>query len=416
MLLIFCNGIPVNNITNNRNLNFLQTNSVMADSSGNILFASNGLFIKDKNDSTMLGGDSINLSSIAYTSSYISTGWSGTQFLVTIPYPGKAHDYLMFNTHIKDDPGVYFVNVVDYHHISMDSAGGLGEVVSHNNLVLADTLTEAFFSAVKHGNGRDWWIVKPQLYTNKYFKFLVTPTGISTGMQNIGAPTESPTYEGQSSFSQDGHYYARIDWITDPWTFDGQLVVMELDICTGDFSNVIVDTLDSAAACGVAFSPNGKYMYVSTYLHIYQYTLQVGPNMINTKKIIATYDGYVSPQPYGFASFWQMFMGPDKKIYCITQSPSDNMTVINQPDMFDTLCDVQPHSFHFGIRNNRTCPNWPNYELGPEPGSPCDTLGLVQAELISNVGLQVFPNPASGFYNIRTTYRATAMPLPPFMM
>ncbi|MBK8845129.1 MAG: T9SS type A sorting domain-containing protein [Bacteroidetes bacterium] len=399
----FSSGLTINTINNNRRLNFLQTNTTMADSTGNLLFSSNGLFIVDRNDSIMMGGDSINLYSAAYSLGSISVGWGCNQGLLSIPHPGHPNEYLMFQVQFNnDDPNVYWINEIDYHHISMDSAGGMGKVISHNNLVLNDSMTESFFSAVKHGNGRDWWLVKLQRNTNSYFKFLVTPTGITMSTQALGPIGESATYEGQSAFSQDGRYYARVDtrldttWITDT----SQVVLMEFDRCTGTFSNLIVDLIDSGYVGGVAFSPNNKFLYVATGLHIYQYNLQDGSNMVNTKKIIATYDGYASPFANSWATFWQMFVGADKKIYCITQSQSDNMTVINQPDLFDTLCDAQPHSFHFGILNSRTCPNWPNYELGPEIGSICDSLGLAQHEVITSMGLQLFPNPANGFYNI----------------
>ncbi|MBK8846444.1 MAG: T9SS type A sorting domain-containing protein [Bacteroidetes bacterium] len=110
-------------------------------------------------------------------------------------------------------------------------------------------------------------------------------------------------------------------------------------------------------------------------------------------------------------TFYQQFLAADNKIYVVTQANYLAMNVINNPDSLGLACDVIQHGLMLSKLNQRTCPNWPNYELGPEIGSICDSLGLAQYEVITSVGLQLFPNPASGFYNIRYSIPGNATAL-----
>ena len=63
---------------------------------------------------------------------------------------------------------------------------GLGKVIS-KNILLDDSLTEHLV-AIKHANGRDWWVISKKYYTNQFVKFLLTPNGIlGPYFQNIGS-------------------------------------------------------------------------------------------------------------------------------------------------------------------------------------------------------------------------------------
>ncbi|MBK6640363.1 MAG: T9SS type A sorting domain-containing protein [Bacteroidetes bacterium] len=51
--------------------------------------------------------------------------------------------------------------------------------------------------------------------------------------------------------------------------------------------------------------------------------------------------------------------------------------------------------------NISSMPNFPNYDLGPLQGSPCDTLYLGSNEhLINGHSFRISPNPASDWFNI----------------
>jgi len=171
--------------------------------------------------------------------------------------------------------------------------------------------------------------------------------------------------------------------------------ILQFDRCSGTFTNPIHDIVDSMYCGGVCFSPNSKLLYVSTYLHVYQYNLE-DTNMTATKKIVASFDGFASPLPQCNATFYASWLAPDDKIYIIAQNCCDFVTVINSPDSLDSLCNIMPHNVKLNGINTWTIPNYPNYELGPEAGTICDSLGLGYELVYKNKNKTWFaPNPAT---------------------
>ncbi|MBK8845438.1 MAG: hypothetical protein IPO27_02325 [Bacteroidetes bacterium] len=146
--------------------------------------------------------------------------------------------------------------------VDMDGNGGLGDVVTCRKDIVYDTLG-GYLTGVKHANGRDWWIVCNESFTNKYYKILVTPDTMMVSEQQIGPVFDTTSWSGQSNFSNDGNWYARADATTG-------VVVMQFDRCTGMFSNPIHDTMLTMQFGGVGFSSNNKFMYVFTWLDLYQ--------------------------------------------------------------------------------------------------------------------------------------------------
>ena len=64
---------------------------------------------------------------------------------------------------------------------------GLGDVVSKNSIVLQDILFWGELNATRHANDRDWWLLCHRVNSNKYYKVLITPYGITIDSQYIGA-------------------------------------------------------------------------------------------------------------------------------------------------------------------------------------------------------------------------------------
>ncbi|MBL0341518.1 MAG: hypothetical protein IPP71_11590 [Bacteroidetes bacterium] len=96
----------------------------------------------------------------------------------------------------------------------MNSNNGQGAVIQKNiqlqNFEMVDCLT-----AIKHGNGRDWWIVfrkfDPFGSNSKYYSYLISPVGISAvSIQNIGA--QNSTNSGRISFNSNGNNMAYLNY------------------------------------------------------------------------------------------------------------------------------------------------------------------------------------------------------------
>lgn len=76
---------------------------------------------------------------------------------------------------------------------------------------------------------------------------------------------------------------------------------------------------------------------------------------------------------------------------CANSSPY--LHVINYPDSAGLSCGFCQHCISLPVLNAFTIPNFPNYYLGAEIGSSCDSLLNYHSELAVTDGLVVSPNP-----------------------
>ncbi|MEQ1747743.1 MAG: hypothetical protein ABMA02_20115, partial [Saprospiraceae bacterium] len=275
----------------------------------------------------------------------------------------------------------------------MSLSNGLGDVGTIKNQVAIDDSLLDMLSAVRHGNGRDWWIVIPKDYSNGYFTMVLNPAGISNPyLQRIGVAWTFEDWSGQSVFSPDGSWYARAN----PYN---ELHLFRFDRCSGLLSQPLKLILPDPDlfACGVAFSPNSKRLYVSTGLQLYQYDLSK-TNVDVTRMLIGEYDGHVAPNLP--TTFFQMMLAPNGKIYMTGTSSVNVLHIIHNPDSLGLACDFKQHDLLLPTRNGWMVPNFPHFRLYDLPGSPCDTLGINgpvaagEPAGAERARLAVWPNPA----------------------
>jgi hypothetical protein len=79
------------------------------------------------------------------------------------------------------------------------------------------------------------------------------------------------------------------------------------------------------------------------------------------------------------------------------------MHVINYPDSAGLACDVCQHCVSLPAFNAFTIPNFPNYFLGAEGGTLCDSLPTeVRPQVLRKEELELFPNPVRNLLYITT--------------
>lgn len=383
----------------------------IADDSGNLLFYAHTAYVPfwqagylplgvvwNKNNEVMENGDGL-----------FAGGWY--KEMAIIPDPGNSNRYYLFHT------GVTYYNKLYYSIIDLNYNSGLGKITQKNILVDplgTKGLTDGLIS-IKHGNGRDWWILFRTIYfdgslDNTFYKILITPSGISSPLtQNIGASVYTNTLG--IYFNHSGNKLAVIDVL-------GLLEIYDFDRCTGLLSNLITVHGESSGP-GTAiqtyywsaeFSSNDSILYVSTestsVSYLYQYNL-FAPTISSSRTLI---DSLVRPGIGG-----DLKMALNEKIYWAgiydtgpfpfpyadtTYTPYNmNLSVINEPNRIGQACDFQRYGFYLGgHRTYAGLPLNPNYDMIAKGGSVCDTLGLPNAidEPDPLNQLKVFPNPASG--------------------
>ena len=344
--------------------NFSSTNASFSDSLGRLQSFSNGLHIGNKEWDIMNNGEGI---STEYPEA-IGAIWP--QYNITIPQPGNTVSHLY--VYQKDDYLPVLgacAKQLSYAIVNMDSSQGLGTVVTRDSLILKDTLSLGNVTTTRHANGRDWWILMNEFNSNRYYRFLVTPTGvIEYPVQTIGAPVFEGV--GQAVFSPNGMYYAQFSSISA--TEGNYIDIYNFDRCSGLLSNHHQYHVTDGYWGGLAFSPNSRFLYVNQQFKCWQYDMQA-PDIWASRKIVAEYDGFLSPYP---TTFFFMQLAPDGKIYSCTVTGSNVLHVIHNPDELGTNCNFQQHAVTMHTNNALSIPNHPNYRLGPLDGSTCDTLDL----------------------------------------
>jgi hypothetical protein len=355
---------------------FYYTIVAMSSQTGEFIFSYNGLNVQDKALDTMQNSEGFELGILPNL--YSTTGAPFTQGSIALPSQKDTNQFLLFywdfDTYIyaPDSP-----NVAPFHlymaKIDQTGNNGLGSVIEKNRLLISDTLANAGIVATKHANGRDWWIVVPEIVSNRYHTSLISNDSmVQSFSQSIGVLW--PPFidiSSQSVFISDGSKYLR-------FSDEVGLQIFDFDRCSGIFSNpeLVNFDFDGGYFGGLSASRDCRFVYVSDRLNLYQYDLQ-NADIESTKTFIATYDGFMNP---GRCLFSNPQLAPDGKIYLNNNffqgGVCKNLHVINHPERQGHSCDFVQHGIDLNTVTLSGLPNNPNYRLGPIDGSPCDTLGI----------------------------------------
>jgi hypothetical protein len=270
-------------------------------------------------------------------------------------------------------------------------------------------------TAVKHGNGRDWWVIfrkwnnSPSAPNNEFHRYLVTPAGVSNyTVQNIGAIQSSGF--GNIVFNSDGSRFAYAN-------YKGLLEIYDFDRCTGVINNPQNLYQENSQwpwrkFWGLSFSPNDSLLYLTVIPEQSNDTSRLLQFNLYAPNIAASADTLVESDYV--ETFDQLNKAPDGKIYLATgynqyypfadsmyNSINMNLSVINSPDSIGSACDLQLYSFYLGgKRVYAGLPNNPDYHLGPKIGSGCDTLTTINEHSQQVVISNLFPNPNNGSFTV----------------
>lgn len=374
-------------------------NASICDSTGSLLFYTNGIAIINRNGDTLFNGEGLNPSQ--FTTIYASTGIPISQADIIIKSPGYSQIYYLFHE-TYDNNFSLLTNILYLSVVDMTLDGGNGGVTALKNIhwYENDTLFPGKLSAIRHANGRDWWLLAKKNISSIFYKWLVMPDTIFGPIIQVNQPGNGSVPDagfGQACFSPSGDKYSCI-------YMNKYFYLYDFDRCTGDLSFVYNKYFGDSSnwGSGCAFSPSGRYLYVATQYIIYQFDIFSG-NIDSSRTIVAVYDGYASPSPPFYTHFNLMKLGPNGKIYISTDNGTDILHVIENPDAAGLACNVQQHSFYLSptIGQTVSVPNIPDYRLGPLKNSGCDTILSINENYQSSISISVFPNPSTGIFKIQ---------------
>ena len=349
----------------------LDNYSGICDSSGLFQLYTNRCFIADENGEIIENADTLTTAwEIDWCNSYGSC--IGTRFSLILPSLDQSKaDYIVFTKDIFRTfvpTLILYGHQFHYHQIKKNEENDYVVIKERQIIQGLSSLQLSYgeITAVKHGNGRDWWLPIITISGDSIYSVLYAKDTIyKSSSQKIGTPwVDYGSF--QASFSQDGSRFARYN------SFQG-LYLYDFDRCSGLFSNPryypIIDTTQGATS-GVHFSPDNKLLYLADYDYLYQLDLEAS-DVLASKTLVATYDG---PQELFKWKFGYLDHGPDGRIYVTPPGGSRHMNVINRPNLKGSSCDMQQAAYEFPYYYTNS-PNIVNFRLGPLDGSPCDTLG-----------------------------------------
>jgi hypothetical protein len=360
------NYSPPKVIKENLKMNFTTCSGSFSDSSGNLLFYTNGIRIFNKNHQLMAGGDSINPGQVWNLTQ--QNGYITPSPIVTLPLPKADNIFYMFHTDLQLGGTVSQMYIKHFYYsiIDMKADSGLGKVLAKNQVLMeGDIMWPAF---VKHGNGRDWWIIGMHRADTKHHLYLLSPEGL-TGpyIQDIGPPFVPTEYASESIFSEDGSSFLRHDAQT-------ALRLYDFDRCKGILSNLrIVPFQEPLHSFLATFSPDNRFLYISRPGWVWSLDMQA-PDLSASYDSVATGESNFYPTFPWYTGYGLNQLGPDGKIYWSNWTSTQAMNVMHRPDLPGDAADCEEEGFYLPRWSDLTLTQFPNYRLGEWEDSPCDTI------------------------------------------
>lgn len=318
----FSSGSPVSIATS---CNAFEGSASISSETGSLLFYSNGKTVWNRDHDVMPGGASLMGSDPSST----------TQACAIVPVPGSDSLFYVFSLESfgLPEPGLYY-SIVD---MSLD--GGLGDVIAdETGILLEEDLVEKM--TVVAGDCENIWLIVHSNSVNEYYSYEITVEGISDPVISvIGTGDFEEGYEvGAITISSDGtkmiaslyNVFSSAENAAEMYDFDRSTGIVSNRKVLIDASS---DLFSTGLYYGACFSPDDSKAYFSNDTRIVQFDLSLS----SLADIIA------SGTTVGSASFPQMKIGPDGKIYVAVYGSS--LSTINLPNLAGTACDFDAGSF-----------------------------------------------------------------------
>ncbi|MBM3404009.1 MAG: T9SS type B sorting domain-containing protein [Bacteroidetes bacterium] len=395
---------PPVSLTDNNVLKVLKSCAVISDSLGNLQFFTDGVSVWDRTFQKMPNG----------TGLYGDPG--STQPCIIVPHPSVPTKYYVFTIDLVLPPP-FGTNGLRYSIVDMNLRSGLGDVTDIINQPLLPEVSEKI-TAVKHSNGRDFWVVTHKWNSDEFYVYPVTPSGVEQPVVSAigtyqGGNIQDNNSIGFMKLSPDGSKLALA--ISGSNLFE----IFDFNNATGELSNVITSPATYVSAYGVEFSQDVSKLYVSTMdivnllpsfpSRIFQFDLHAGtPQDILNSAIQVAIDSTIR--------LGELQLGPDRKIYVarsINQFfAKDSLAVIHNPDRPGHACnynmvnDIPDQGFYLGDRSSEFgLPNFvqsyldiPSFKYDSACSGEATMFSIVNRTNIDEV-LWNFDDPSSGGAN-----------------
>jgi gliding motility-associated-like protein len=329
-------------------LNTIEGCSSYSDSSGNLLFYSDGIKVWNRNHNLMPNGQNL------------MGNPSSTQSGIIVPNPSDSNKFFIFT--VGTDFLGYGEPGLNCYVIDMTLDGGLGDVAGPP-VNLSDGRDSEWTEKVTSVRGIDcnsYWVIS--LVKNTYYAYKIDDKGLNTKPVKSVVDYTAKDVRGYLKLSPDGEKLANATYNSSGTEVgQGGLHLYSFNAATGEVANdaevLISETAVHGEPYGVEFSPNSSKLYVTTFdiaknYKIYQYDL-LESDIVNSQTLIHS--------QLGFRGAIQL--APNGKIYATIPPFFDIGTqfldVINNPDEKGLACDFNKNAVD--LENGRAMQGLPPF-------------------------------------------------------
>lgn len=307
--------------------NSLEGCASVCDTSGQLLFYTNGTNVWTASGTIMPSGTNFNGGS--------GTTYSTTQGALIVPDPGNEQRYYLFSLTSMNNSKL-FCDVVD-----MSLNTGLGDIdtgFSLHHSVIADGLTEKMTAIA--GCQENVWIIVHVEAQAAFRVYELSASGLNLNYLESGWGTmPPPSYSG--GVIKAAPLGDRLV-ACNTYNYGTGIEIYDFDKTTGALSNAHM--LDSGAYYGASFSPRGNILYGQKVNsgEIYQFDL-------------ISEDPGVSQQLLGPSRpYTDLKIGTDGKVYFISKkgTATKYLGCIEQPDIYGPDCDFRDSLAAIAFENN----------------------------------------------------------------
>lgn len=317
-------------------MNTLEGCASIADTSGNLLFYTDGTTVWNKYHDTVQNGTGL------------LGDASSTQSAIIVRKPQSDSLYYIFTVDRGPYGGVGLdtttLQGLNYSIVDITANNDSGVVIQKNVLLVQPTSEKV--TGVTHGNGESVWIITQKWLSDSFYAFSLTSNGIQdTVISKIGSiktGCNGFTYcnaIGYLKASPRGNKLLSV-YFSNPFDTLNYIAneLFDFDNCTGIISNrIALDPLNLSYGC--SFSPDGSKIYIGAIDSIYQYDLLAGNSTAND--IISSRIAIV--QQFGAS----LQLGADGKIY-ISANGSSFLSTIDSPNIKGIACSYSLNSVSLG--------------------------------------------------------------------
>jgi len=374
---------------------------VMSDVTGNLQFYSNGISINNMHNLPIKGSDCFNSDLENYPLNYFLSH----QSIISLPDNENNGVYHLFDLDPLLIDGEYWsaASNLSKTTIDMTKENGLGEISACNEVLIDDILLNSTMQATRHLNGKDWWIIVGKYQSDEYYKILLTADGVESVETSKWGRFYDSQFNGQSSFSPDGKYFAQVVAENEEvslWKFNNQ---------TGELydqqSYTIVAQDDTESPLGCSFSPDSRFLYISSLTQLRQIDL-CNYDALEVE-LIDTWDGsfeFIYPLYFG-----KQMLDPNQQIVVAPYGNGHfSFGIIESPNEKGASCNFKQHSLSLAENTRNSAdvlPTFPHFRTYPSYEGNCENVSAISEEKVQS--FYVYPNPISSNNALQLSEKAS---------